>query len=162
MKTQATGPSGQSGDSSAGSGDPTRDGNSTSRSTQRGTGATQSIDFNPTTASTPASTSTDRVIAELPSQPTSASAQRAATASGQASIEESLRTARKQADRAIESQTIPREYQDLVRRVFRRYDSRTPAAPSIAPGSTEPGTTNLSPDAAPAKSPPSKPALPPK
>jgi hypothetical protein len=156
---------GQLDHTSAGAGDPSSDGKSIVSAKRRNAGASQSIDFNPTAASKPTPTDSDRVIAELLGQPRSDGARSGhssgSAAGGQASIDESLRSARKQADRAIESQMIPREYQDLVRRVFRRYESRGPAAASAnSPDSTDPASSRLSPDAAPANSAPANPAPP--
>jgi hypothetical protein len=119
----------------------TRDPNSTQRTARPG--ASQTIDFNPSQSNSPAAPN-DRVIAELPN---SANPSRSANSpAGTTTLRESLANARQGADRAIESQSVPREYQDLVRRVFRRYESRASNA-SSAPAPSE---GKLSPDAAPA------------
>lgn len=107
-------------------------------------GASQQLDFNPAQGQTMPATR-DRVIAELPSSETPAT--NTPRSSNAPSLAESVQNARKQADRAIESQSIPREYQDLIRRVFRRYESRG-NSPAAAPTQ---GDGKLSPDAAPAQ-----------
>jgi len=120
-------------------------GTSDSSSTQRTPrpGASQTIDFNPAQPNSPAAPN-DRVIAELP---TSNNPSRSSNPpAGTTTLNESLSNARQGADRAIESQSVPREYQDLVRRVFRRYESRA-SKPTSAPAT---GEGKLSPDAAPA------------
>jgi hypothetical protein len=115
---------------------------SSTQSTPR-PGASQTIDFNPAQPNSPAAPN-DRVIAELP---TSNNPSRSSNPpAGTTTLNESLSNARQGADRAIESQSVPREYQDLVRRVFRRYESRA-SKPTSAPAI---GEGKLSPDAAPA------------
>lgn len=105
-------------------------------------GASQTVEFNPATS--PANTSTtDRVIAELPGTPRSGAA-----SGGAPTVSESVSAAKRQADRAIEGQIVPREYQDLIRRVFRRYENRTPSTQPAQSGNEPTGP--ISPDAAPA------------
>lgn len=50
-------------------------------------------------------------------------------APGRAAMDEQLRRAAEGAERAIEQQSVPGRYSDLVRRVFRRYEERAVSGP---------------------------------